>query len=121
MNSRPRTGGCGLLGSVWDQRLLNQLYGNALTYIHGHSVGGTNPSLLRAMGAGTATAAFDVNLVLGCFGRYFTRPDEFAVLCDQAEAGPEAAVRRGRAQVASLDRYEWGTVSRTSTRNSRSG
>jgi putative lipase involved disintegration of autophagic bodies len=47
---------------VWDQRLLNQLYGNALTYIHGHSVGGTNPSLLRAMGAGTATAAFDVNL-----------------------------------------------------------
>jgi hypothetical protein len=73
------------------------------------------------MGAGTATAAFDVNLVSGCFGRYFTRPDEFAVLCDQAEAGPEAAVRRGRAQVASLDRYEWGTVSRTSTRNSRSG
>jgi hypothetical protein len=44
-------------------------------YIHGHSVGGTNPSLLRAMGAGTATAAFDVNLVPGCFGRYFTRPD----------------------------------------------
>ena len=39
----------------------------------------------------------DSGLVLGCFGRYFTRPDEFAVLCDQAEAGPEAAVRRGRA------------------------
>jgi glycosyltransferase involved in cell wall biosynthesis len=102
-----------LLGSVWDQRLLDQLYGNALTYIHGHSVGGTNPSLLRAMGAGTATAAFDVDFnreVLGGFGRYFTRPEELAVLCDEAEADPEAAVRRGRAQVASLNRYEWAGV-----------
>ena len=43
-----------LLGGVWDQRLLDQLYAHALTYLHGHSVGGTNPSLLRAMGAGTA-------------------------------------------------------------------
>jgi hypothetical protein len=77
-------------------------------YPHIHAVHGSNRSM-------------DSGLVLGCFGRYFTRPDEFAVLCDQAEAGPEAAVRRGRAQVASLDRYEWGTVSRTSTRNSQSG
>ncbi|MGA7206357.1 MAG: DUF1972 domain-containing protein, partial [Specibacter sp.] len=38
------------LGSLWDQELLNQLYANALMYWHGHSVGGTNPSLLRAMG-----------------------------------------------------------------------
>ena len=41
-----------LLGAVWDQDLLDQLYAGALTYLHGHSVGGTNPSLLRAMGAG---------------------------------------------------------------------
>jgi len=50
-----------LLGAVWDQDQLDQLYGNALTYVHGHSVGGTNPSLLRAMGAGAATSAFDVS------------------------------------------------------------
>src|SRR5437868_7443073 len=29
------------LGGVWDQSLLNELYANALTYQHGHSVGGT--------------------------------------------------------------------------------
>ena len=49
-----------LLGGVWDQRLLDQLYAHALSYVHGHSVGGTNPSLLRAMGAGTAVIGWDV-------------------------------------------------------------
>ncbi len=48
------------LGGVFDQRLLDALYLHAHTYAHGHSVGGTNPSLLRAMGAGTATIAYDV-------------------------------------------------------------
>ncbi|MDT7723440.1 MAG: hypothetical protein QOI21_16 [Actinomycetota bacterium] len=102
-----------LLGSVWDQDLLDQLYGNALTYIHGHSVGGTNPSLLRAMGAGAATTAFDVNFnreVLGEFGRYFAGPDELAALCEQAEADPASTAQRGRAQIPSLDRYEWDGV-----------
>jgi glycosyltransferase involved in cell wall biosynthesis len=45
---------------VYDQELLDQLYGHCLTYIHGHSVGGTNPSLLRAMGAGAPVLAYDV-------------------------------------------------------------
>ena len=48
-----------LAGGIYDQELLNQLYGNCRTYVHGHSVGGTNPSLLRAMGAGAPVMAFD--------------------------------------------------------------
>lgn len=48
-----------MLGGIYDQDLLNQLYGHASTYIHGHSVGGTNPSLLRAMGCGAPVLAFD--------------------------------------------------------------
>jgi glycosyltransferase involved in cell wall biosynthesis len=48
------------LGGVYDQDLLDALYFHAMTYAHGHSVGGTNPSLLRAMGAGTAVIAYDV-------------------------------------------------------------
>jgi glycosyltransferase involved in cell wall biosynthesis len=47
-------------GGIYDQQLLDQLYANAATYIHGHSVGGTNPSLLRAMGAGAPVLAYDV-------------------------------------------------------------
>lgn len=102
-----------LIGSVWDQRQLDQLYGNALTYIHGHSVGGTNPSLLRAMGASAATSAFDVVFnreVLGEFGRYFTNPDELAALCNAAEADPESTIQRGCDQIASLYRYDWDDV-----------
>ena len=47
-------------GGIYDQELLDQLYGHCRTYIHGHSVGGTNPSLLRAMGAGAPVLAYDV-------------------------------------------------------------
>lgn len=48
-----------LVGGIYDEELLNQLYGNCRTYVHGHSVGGTNPSLLRAMGAGAPVMAYD--------------------------------------------------------------
>ena len=48
-----------LVGGVYVQELLDQLYANCRTYVHGHSVGGTNPSLLRAMGAGAPVMAFD--------------------------------------------------------------
>ena len=71
-----------LLGSVWDQVLLDQLYANALSYIHGHSVGGTNPSLLRAMGAGAPVTAFDAVFnreVVNGHARYFTDPLDVAM------------------------------------------
>jgi glycosyltransferase involved in cell wall biosynthesis len=102
-----------LLGGVWDQELLDQLYANALNYVHGHSVGGTNPSLLRAVGAGAATSAFDVVFnreVLGEHGRYFATADDLAQLCDAAEADPEGTRSRGKRGMAVLDRYDWDVV-----------
>lgn len=36
------------LGAIYNQKLLNMLRQNCCAYIHGHSVGGTNPSLLEA-------------------------------------------------------------------------
>jgi glycosyltransferase involved in cell wall biosynthesis len=36
-------------GSIYDQRILNNLRYYSARYFHGHSVGGTNPSLLEAM------------------------------------------------------------------------
>lgn len=47
------------LGHVADQVLLTQLWANAGCYVHGHSVGGTNPALLQALGAGSPTLALD--------------------------------------------------------------
>lgn len=104
-----------LLGAMWDQRLLDQLYAHAFTYLHGHSVGGTNPSLLRAMGAGTATLAYDVVFnrdVLSETGAFFATPDELATLVDQAEAAPEQVAERGRRCQDRARRYNWDEVAK---------
>jgi glycosyltransferase involved in cell wall biosynthesis len=47
------------LGHVSNQGLLAQLWANCSVYVHGHSVGGTNPALLQALGAGAPTLALD--------------------------------------------------------------
>ncbi len=38
-----------LIGGVYDKKLLDMLRQNCFVYLHGHSVGGTNPSLLESM------------------------------------------------------------------------
>ena len=102
-----------LLGGVWDQQLLDQLYTGALIYHHGHSVGGTNPSLLRAIGAGTAVDAFDVSFnreVLGEAGRYWSDADDVAGLVDSAEADPAAQLERGARSLERARLYDWDEV-----------
>ena len=49
-----------LLDPIYDQRTLDMIRGNALLYIHGHSAGGTNPSLVEAMYLGLPVVAFGV-------------------------------------------------------------
>lgn len=46
------------VGTVYDQELLMKIRENAYGYFHGHEVGGTNPSLLEALGS------TDLNLIL---------------------------------------------------------
>ncbi|MBO0922197.1 DUF1972 domain-containing protein [Cellulomonas sp. zg-ZUI222] len=102
-----------LIGAVWDQRALDQLYVHALTYAHGHSVGGTNPSLLRAVGAGTATLAYDVSFnreVLGDEGVYVRDAVGVAQAFADAEAAPAATAARGERLRARASRYDWDAV-----------
>jgi len=101
------------LGGVWDQAQLDQLYGNCFTYLHGHSVGGTNPSLLRAIGAGAAVLAFDVDFnreVTEEAGRYWTTAEDVAVLVDAAEAEPSAVSRAGARARELATSYDWDDV-----------
>jgi glycosyltransferase involved in cell wall biosynthesis len=101
------------LGGVWDQGQLDQLYANAYTYLHGHSVGGTNPSLLRAIGAGAAVLAYDVDFnreVIADSGRFFVAPGDLAALVEDAESDPARVERDGaRAQVLAKG-YDWDAV-----------
>lgn len=47
------------IGSIYDQKIVNALRHFSTIYFHGHSVGGTNPSLLEAMACGCYLAAHD--------------------------------------------------------------
>lgn len=107
-----------LLGGIWDQDLLDELYAQAATYLHGHSVGGTNPSLLRAMGAGSPIVAFDVIFNregLGDDGTYFTSPADVADRVIEAEQGwsatPDDWTARGqRIRERAAANYNWDSV-----------
>lgn len=101
------------LGGVWDQRLLDQLYAGAYTYLHGHSVGGTNPSLLRALGARTPTIAFDVSFnreVVRASGSFFTDAAGVARAIEAAEAAPDTIAERGRIAGERAHDYDWDDV-----------
>ena len=50
-----------LLDPIYDQVTLDELRSNCILYIHGHSVGGTNPSLVEAMNLGLCIVSFNVN------------------------------------------------------------
>jgi glycosyltransferase involved in cell wall biosynthesis len=106
-----------MIGAVWDQEQLDQLYAGARSYLHGHSVGGTNPSLLRALGSGAAVTAYDVVFnreVTAGHARYFSTPEQVrtAVEADEAdEAGARERGTAGRDHVAAT--YTWAGVAQS--------
>jgi hypothetical protein len=76
-------------------------------------VGGTNPSLLRAIGAGAATIAYDVSFnreVLQGSGRYFRTPDDVASALEFAEADPDRTRRDGEQARLRAAGYDWDDV-----------
>ena len=50
-----------MLDPIYNQDILNQIRSNCFLYIHGHSAGGTNPSLVEAMSLGLPVCAYDVS------------------------------------------------------------
>src|SRR4051794_38383243 len=101
------------LGGVWDQVQLDQLYANCWTYVHGHSVGGTNPSLLRAIGAGAAGVAYDVDFnreVAAEAGSYFRDADGVARLLEAVEGDPAGVAAAGARARELAARYDWDDV-----------
>ena len=50
-----------LLDAIYNQNILNQIRSNCYIYVHGHSAGGTNPSLVEAMYLELPIIAYGVN------------------------------------------------------------
>jgi glycosyltransferase involved in cell wall biosynthesis len=101
------------LGGVWDTALLDQLYAGCFLYIHGHSVGGTNPSLLRAIGAGAPCLAFNVSFnrdVIGNAGTYFRSSADVRAAVERLEQDPDGQGVRGAASRERARTYRWDDV-----------
>ncbi len=67
-------------GAIYEPRRVQALRFHARAYLHGHQVGGTNPSLVEALGAGNAVLAHDNK-----FNRWTTGDTQF-YFSDAAEA-----------------------------------
>lgn len=61
-----------IIDAIYDLKILDQIRSNCVAYIHGHSSGGTNPSLVEAMHLELPIIAYDVN-----FNRYTTQNKAF--------------------------------------------
>lgn len=69
------------LGAIYDKEVVHSLRFFARFYIHGHTVGGTNPSLVEALGAGSPVLAHNNKFnrwVAGDKAQYFSTEDECA-------------------------------------------
>ncbi|MDG0972630.1 MAG: DUF1972 domain-containing protein [Crocinitomicaceae bacterium] len=69
------------LGGIYDQNILNNLRFFSNIYFHGHTVGGTNPSLLEAMGSSALICANDNTFnkaILGNDAVFFNSADDVA-------------------------------------------
>lgn len=108
------------LGHVDDQRLLLQLWNNCAVYVHGHSVGGTNPALLQALGAGAPTIALDTVFnreVIGYEDQLFApTTDALIARVREAMSSPERReIMSTRGRETIRERYTWDDVCRRYT------
>lgn len=77
------------VGTVYEQELLKKIRENAYAYFHGHTVGGTNPSLIEALGSTDLNLLIDVGFnkeVAQDCALYWSRDEgNLAELIDRAD------------------------------------
>lgn len=105
-------------GTVYDQKLLAGIRRNAYGYLHGHEVGGTNPSLLEALGSTKLNLLLEVgfNKEVGQDAAcYWTKEDgNLAQLLETADAMPAEQIEKlgQRAKQRICDAYSWEFIAR---------
>jgi glycosyltransferase involved in cell wall biosynthesis len=102
-------------GHIHNQKTVKELHCNCFAYVHGHSVGGTNPSLLKAMGYGNCILALDTVFnreVLDDAGLLFPRDVEaLATLMRRVEGDPAlVADLRTRGPQRIRANYTWEKI-----------
>lgn len=103
-----------LMDALYDLGKLKALRSKALFYVHGHSAGGTNPSLVEAMHFGKPILAFDCNYNRSTTENqalYFGSGEELLQLIKDFDAEGTAGVAQHMAEIARR-RYTWDIVAR---------
>ncbi len=103
------------LGHVADPDHVKELHCNAYAYVHGHSAGGANPALLKALGCGNCILSLNTpsnSEILGDYGILFERDvNELASKLQYIEDHPEIAdAYRQRAPDRIREKYEWEKI-----------
>jgi glycosyltransferase involved in cell wall biosynthesis len=103
------------LGHVSNPEHVKELHCNAYGYIHGHSLGGTNPALLKGLSCGNCIFALNTAFnreVLQDYGILFERdPTDLATKLQYFEEHPEqAAEYRLRAPRRVREAYTWEKI-----------
>lgn len=103
------------IGAIYDTVQLTALRAHAAVYLHGHSVGGTNPSLLESMACGSLVIAHDNPFnreVAGEGALYFANSAELAQKLKEAGKVSQQELLRRRVQMSTQVqfRYSWDGI-----------
>lgn len=106
------------VGGIYDTELLKSLRVHAACYLHGHSVGGTNPSLLEALACGNWVIAHDNPFnreVARDAADYFSTPEQLARSLDSVVSQTVAlqSERSQRARAIVAEHYTWDGIADT--------
>jgi glycosyltransferase involved in cell wall biosynthesis len=103
-----------LYDPIYNQREIDLIRGNASLYIHGHSAGGTNPSLVEAMFLGLPILSFRVSYNSTTTENkavYFSNTAELVQHLDSMKQSNFDSLRKEMKEIA-LRRYTWDVISR---------
>lgn len=102
------------LGSIYDKTVVQALRFHSLAYVHGHTVGGTNPSLVEAMAASNPVVAHDNpynRWVANDAAVYFSSAEDFDDAISQLLASPDKlAAMRVNSHRRYLEEFTWEHV-----------
>jgi glycosyltransferase involved in cell wall biosynthesis len=102
------------LGPIYDKAVVQALRFHSLAYVHGHTVGGTNPSLVEAMAASNPVIAHDNpynRWVAGTGAMYFKDSAGFDTAVGQLLASPpEQARLRANSHARYREEFTWEHV-----------
>jgi glycosyltransferase involved in cell wall biosynthesis len=101
-------------GPIYDKTTVQALRYHALAYCHGHTVGGTNPSLVEALGAGSPVIARDNvfnRWVAGGDQLYFRDRSDCAAAFDRAGTDTQWQLAASAAARRRFDeQFTWASV-----------